>query len=122
MLDEEMQNRDLDQSAIPVLEQVKKQGRSWNELSKQYGVENPDPPWKITLEATCDVLSEVSCALPGVERRWEEDELCDQHYADVPYPERQLLALAHSMIRRGLIDEEDLAKHMEEVSKRLNMT
>ena len=120
-LDQEMESRNLDKSAIPVLEKIKKDGRSWRELSKQYGVENPDPPWKITLEATCDVLSEVSCSLPGVERRWEEDELCDEHYADVPFPERQLLALAHSMIRRGLIDEEDLAKHMEEVGKRLNM-
>lgn len=120
-LDEEMESRNLDKSAIPVLENIKNKGRSWNELSKQYGVENPDPPWKITLEATCDVLSEVSCALPGIERRWEEDELCDEHYANVPFPERQLLALVHSMIRRGLIDEEDLAKHMEEVGKRLNM-
>ena len=120
-LDKEMESRDLDKSAIPVLEKIKNQGRPWQELSQQYGVDNPDPPWKITLEATCDVLSEVSCALPGVERRWEEDELCDEHYADVPFPERQLLALAHSMIRRGLIDEEDLAKHMEEVGKRLNM-
>ena len=67
------------------------------------------------------MLSEVSCALPGVERRWEEDELTDEHYADVPFPERQLLALAHSMIRRGLIDEDDLKRRMKEVDKRLNM-
>ena len=120
-LDEEMKARKLDKSSIQVLEKVKKEGKAWEDLSKKYGVENPDPPWKITLEATCDVLSEVSCALPGIERRWEEDELTDEHYADVPFPERQLLALAHSMIRRGLIDEKDLEKHMEEVGKRLNM-
>lgn len=120
-LDEEMKARKLDKSSIQVLEKVKNKGKAWEDLSKKYGVENPDPPWKITLEATCDVLSEVSCALPGIERRWEEDELTDEHYADVPFPERQLLALAHSMIRRGLIDEKDLEKHMEEVGKRLNM-
>lgn len=122
-LDKEMQSRDLDKSAIPVLEQIKKQGsgHAWKDLSKKWGVDNPNPPWKVTLEATCEVLSEVSCALPSLERRWEEDELVEEHYKDVPYPERQLLALAHSMIRRGLIDEEDLAKHMEEVGKRLNM-
>ncbi len=122
-LDEEMSKRDLDNSPISVLEEIKNegQGRSWKDLSKKWGVDNPDPPWKVTLEATCDVLSEVSCALPGVERRWEEDELVDELYKDVPYPERQLLALAHSMIRRGLIDEEDLKKHMEEVDKRLHM-
>lgn len=120
-LDEEMAKRKLDKSSVSLLEEVKTKGKSWRDLSKKWGVENPDPPWKITLEATCDVLSEVSCALPGVERRWEEDELTDEHYADVPFPERQLLALAHSMIRRGLIDEDDLKRRMKEVDKRLNM-
>jgi len=120
-LDKEMESRNLDNSAINVLEKIKTEGRSWKDLSKKYGVENPDPPWKITLEATCDVLSEVSCALPGVERRWEEDQLTEDLYADVPFPERQLLALAHSMIRRGLIDEDALEKHMKEVGERLNM-
>ena len=123
-LDEEMSKRNLDNGPIEVLEEIKKEGkgRSWQDLSKKWGVENPDPPWKVTLEATCDVLSEVSCALPGIERRWEEDELVEELYKDVPYPERQLLALAHSMIRRGLIDEEDLKKHMQVVDKRLHMT
>ena len=122
-LDEVMSKRDLDNSPIAVLEEIKKEGkgRAWQDLSKKWGVENPDPPWKVTLEATCDVLSEVSCALPGVERRWEEDDLVEELYKDVPYPERQLLALVHSMIRRGLIDEEDLKKHMKVVDKRLHM-
>ncbi len=122
-LDEEMSNRNLDNSPIDVLEEIKQegQGRSWNELSKKWGVDNPNPPWKVTLEATCEVLSEISCALPGIERRWEEDDLVEDLYKDVPYPERQLLALAHSMIRRGLIDEEDLKKHMKIVDKRLHM-
>lgn len=120
-LDKEMANRHLDKSPISVLEKIKKEGRVWKELSKQYGVDNPDPPWKITLEATCDVLSEISCALPALERRWEEDELSEEHYADLPFPERQLVALAHSMIRRGLIDEDELMRRMKEVDKRLNM-
>ncbi len=122
-LDEEMKKRNLDNSAINILEKIKTEAKdkSWKALSKKYGVDNPDPPWKVTLEATCDVLSEVSCALPGVERRWEEDQLVEELYADVPYPERQLLALTHSMIRRGLIEEDALEKHMEAVEKRLNM-
>ena len=122
-LDEEMQSRNLDNSPVSVLEEIKNQGRgrAWKDLSKKWGVDNPNPPWKVTLESTCEVLSEISCALPALERRWEEDELVEEHYKDVPYPERQLLALAHSMIRRGLIDEEDLRKHMKEVHKRLNM-
>lgn len=120
-LDKEMENRNLDKSPITLLENVKQKGRVWDELCEQYGVDNPDPPWKVTLEATCDVLSEISCALPALERRWEEDELSEEQYAGLPFPERQLLALAHSMIRRGLIDEDELKCRMKEVDKRLNM-
>jgi len=120
-LDKEMEGRDLDPSPISLLEKVRNEGRVWDDLCEQYGVNNPNPPWKITLEATCDMLAEESCALPALERRWEEDELSKTRYADVPFPERQLLALAHSMIRRGLIDEDELARRMEEVGKRLNM-
>lgn len=120
-LDKEMASRNLDQSPISLLEKIKTGGRVWDDLSEQYGVDNPDPPWKVTLEATCEVLSEISCALPALERRWEEDELSDERYADVPFPERQLLALAHSMIRRGLFNEKELASVMEKVDKRLHM-
>lgn len=105
---------------IPLLEDIKDHGRVWTDLAKQYGVSNPDPPWKITLEATCDLLAEDACALPALERRNEEDDLAETIYADVPFPERQLLALAHSMIRRGLLNEGELASRMKEVGERLN--
>jgi len=121
-----------DLTPIGVLEDVRGRGRVWEDLAAQYGVTNPDPPWKIDLEATCDMLAADSCvkpyhqvepgscALPSLERRAEEDDLSETLYEDVPSPERQLLALAHSMIKRGLIDEADLARRMEEVGKRLN--
>ena len=109
----------VDSTPIAVLETIRRQGRVWGDLAAQYSVTNPDPPWKVTLEATCDVLAEGSCALPALERRWEEDELSKELYADVPFPERQLLALAHSMIRRGLFDEKELARRMEDVHERL---
>jgi len=120
-----------DVSPIPVLETVRSNGRVWEDLAAQYGVTNPDPPWKIDLEATCDMLaadscvkpySEVepgSCVLPSLERRAEEDDLSETIYEDVPFPERQLLALAHSMLKRGLFSEEELARHMEAVGQRL---
>lgn len=122
----------IDLGPIHLLEEIKRRGKAWNEVAPQYGVTNPDPPWKVTLEATCDLLAADSCvkpsyqvepgscALPGLERRAEEDDLSESIYADVPFPERQLLALAHSMIRRGLLDEEELARRMEQVSQRLN--
>ncbi len=123
--------QDADATPFGVLEDVRSKGRVWEELAAQYGVTNPDPPWKIDLEATCDMLAadscvklpdEVdpgSCALPSLERRAEEDELSETIYVDVPFPERQLLALAHSMLKRGFFSEEELARHMEAVAQRL---
>jgi hypothetical protein len=109
----------IDAAPISLLETIQHRGRVWGDLAAQYGVTNPDPPWKITLEATCNVLAEGSCALPALDRRWEEDELSKDLYADVPFPERQLLALAHSMIRRGLFNENELARRMKAVHERL---
>lgn len=140
-LDKQMSSKELDSSPIDLLEKIKQEGRVWDELSEEYGVDNPDPPWRISLEATCDGLAggywaPFNICLPkderepvmaddkkidSNERRWEEDKLVDERYADVPFPERQLLALAHSMIRRGLIDEDELAEHMKAIDKRLNM-
>lgn len=120
-----------DTTPIALLEAVRRRGRVWEDLAAQYGVKNPDPPWKITLDATCDMLAAESCvvpydqvelgscALPSLERRAEEDDLSETIYADVPFPERQLLALAHSMIKRGLFDEEELAQRMKQVHERL---
>lgn len=120
-----------DTTPIAVLEEVRIKGRVWDELAEQYGVTNPDPPWKIDLEATCDMLAADSCvkpydqvepgscALPSLERRAEEDDLSETIYMDVPFPERQLLALAHSMLKRGLFSEEELAQQMRKVSEKL---
>ena len=105
--------------AIPLLEAIGKEGRVWGDLCAQYGVENPDPPWRVTLESTCEMLNEENCALPLLERREEEDELSEKMYSDVPHPERQLLALAHSMIRRGLVNEDELTSKLKQIHERL---
>jgi hypothetical protein len=138
-LDKEMSSRELDTSPIDLLEKIKQEGRVWEELSEEYGVDNPDPPWRINLESTCDNLANGYMSpfnickpvdereepgdgkIDAVERRWEEDQLVNELYADVPFPERTLLALAHSMIRRGILSEEELAIQMKKVSDRLNM-
>lgn len=120
-----------DVTPIPVLETVRTKGRVWEDLATQYGVKNPDPPWKIDLEATCDMLAADSCvkpydqvdpgscALPALERRAEEDDLSETLYEGVPFPERQLLALAHSMLKRGLFTEEELARQIDKVGQKL---
>jgi hypothetical protein len=123
--------RGTDLRPVAVLESIRRRGRVWKDLVAQYGVTNPDPPWRITLDATCDILAAESCvrpndqlqagscALPVLERRAEEDDLSATIYADVPFPERQVLALAHSLIRRGLFSEEELAQRMKQVHERL---
>ena len=40
-------------------------------------------------------------------------------YADLPYPENQLVALAHSLVARGIIDETELSRRMAEIRDRL---
>ena len=49
------------------------------------------------------------------ERRDEEDVLSATRYADLPYPENQLVALAHSLVARGVIDEAELRRRLDGV-------
>ena len=128
---------------VSLLEQIKENGRVWTDMAADYGVTNPDPPWKTSLDGMCEVLAAGTCSsmaavekgwlagdtersnlegappLPLLGRRWEEDALSETLYQDVPYPERQLLALVHSLIKRGLVKEEDLAARMKQVHERL---
>ncbi|MGB5198576.1 MAG: hypothetical protein WBR56_01605 [Sedimenticolaceae bacterium] len=76
--DAEMSSRDLDQSPVSLLEKIKQEGRIWDDLCEEYGVDNPDPPWRITLEATCDMLADgywqtFNICKPKEERNPEEE-------------------------------------------------
>jgi hypothetical protein len=106
-------------SSVPLLEAIRNDGKTWDELAPRYGVTNPDPPWKVTFEATCECLA-VSGALPWLQRRRAEDRLGESLYSGTPAPEQQLLALAHTMLSCGLVSEEDLAKRMNAVRSRLD--
>ena len=109
----------VDPSPIAVLEGTRRPGKTWETLAPQYGVTSPDPPWKTSLYATCESLGAAQ-ALDPVERRQAEDQLAATIYRDVPQPERQLLALAHTMLRRGLLREDELARRMQAIRRRLN--
>jgi hypothetical protein len=61
----------------------------------------------------------ASGVLPTLDRRRAEDELSRDVYRDVPAPERELLALVHTMLGRGLLVEADLAGRMRVVRSRL---
>jgi hypothetical protein len=103
---------------IALLEAIRSEGKAWDVIAPRYGVTNPDPPWKTSLIATCECLS-ISGTLPTLDRRRTEDALADALYSEVPAPERQLLALVHTLLRRGLVVEGDLASRMRTVRSRL---
>ncbi|OAT69836.1 thiocyanate hydrolase [Mycobacteroides immunogenum] len=96
----------------------------WHSLANKWGVENSVPPWKSSLDGMCDALDESACKkmdrVPNfMERRLEEDILHRERYSNIPYPESQLVCLAHSLIARGLFTEEELADKLELVRTRL---
>ena len=110
----------VDPRRIALLESIQNEDQTWVKLAQRWGVTNPEPPWKVCLEATCDCLS-AGGALDTLERRHAEDELGETVYSAIPNPERQLLALAHTMLSRGLVTEEELARRMRTVRARLEV-
>jgi hypothetical protein len=101
------------------LERVAKSELVWPRVSRRYGVTDPVPPWKSSLDGMCDALDSGGAALAVVDRRREEDLLSEEVYSCLPYPERQLVALAHSLLVRGAIEEHALARRIEAVRARL---
>jgi hypothetical protein len=67
----------------------------------------------------CDALDRNGEALPLLERRRDEDRLSQAMYSALPAPESQLVALAHSLVARGVIEEEALARSIAAVRTRL---
>jgi hypothetical protein len=104
---------------IAMLDRIATGGQDWAHVADKYGVTNPVPPWKSSLDGICDALDINGQALPPLERRRDEDVLAQAVYADLPAPERQLVALAHSLIARGIIEEEELAHRMQAVRTRV---
>ncbi|SBS70636.1 conserved hypothetical protein [uncultured Mycobacterium sp.] len=104
------------------LRQIVERNQVWPVMAAKYGVENPVPPWKTSLDGLCDALDHASCDadVPSFkERRDEEDELSATVYSEVPYPESQLVALAHSLLARGIITEDELQQRLSAVRARL---
>jgi hypothetical protein len=107
-----------DLAPIPLLEAMRSEDKVWDKLAPRYGVTHPDPPWKVSFYATCECLA-AGEVLPLLERRHAEDRLGETVYRSTPEPEQQLMALAHIMISRGLLREEDLAGRMTAIRSRL---
>ena len=110
-----------ERQSIAPLAKIVERNQVWGRMAAKYGVDNPVPPWKTSLDGICDALDQSSCgaSLLGVDRRNEEDALSATVYSGLPYPENRLVALAHSLVRRGLIDEAELEERLANVRARL---
>jgi hypothetical protein len=115
---------EVESISVEVLEEIAERNQTWPVVAAKYRVENPLPPWKTSLDGLCDVLDR-SCSTDEKlqftfkERRDEEDALSASRYADLPYPENQLVALAHSLVARGVIEEAELQERLAVVRARL---
>ena len=109
--------------SVETLAEIARRNQIWTVMADKYGVENPVPPWKTSLDGMCDAIDRSGAAedlnLTFKDRRDEEDVLSATRYADLPYPENQLVALAHSLVARGVIDEVELRRRLEAVRTRL---
>jgi hypothetical protein len=109
-------------SSITPLAKIVERNQVWSRMAAKYGVENPVPPWQTSLDGICDALDQSACGpevLGFVDRRNEEDTLSETVYSELPYPENRLVALAHSLLARGVIDEAELEERMAAVRARL---
>jgi len=109
-------------STIAPLAKIVQRNQVWSRMAAKYGVDNPVPPWKTSLDGICDALDQSACSpqvLSFTERRDEEDALAATCYSTLPYPENRLVSLAHSLMARGIIDESELEERMAAVRARL---
>jgi uroporphyrinogen-III synthase len=110
---------DITDVRVRTLEQIAARGQAWPRMAEKHGVTNPVPPWKSSLEGMCDALDKEGTVLPVLTRRNDEDRLSREVYETLPFPENQLVALAHSLIARNVIDEAELARRLHAVRARL---
>lgn len=111
-------------SPIASLTKIVERNQVWSRMAAKYGVENPVPPWKTSLDGICDALDQSGCAperVNSVDLRNQEDALSASIYADLPYPENRLVALAHTLLIRGVIDESELEQRLATVRARLEV-
>ncbi|MGH3726196.1 MAG: thiocyanate hydrolase [Mycobacterium sp.] len=107
---------------VAPLQDIVKRHQVWPEMAAKYGVENPTPPWKTSLDGLCDALDHAACGadVPTfTQRRDEEDALSATVYSSLPYPESQLVSLAHSLVAHGVINDAELQCRLASIRARL---
>jgi hypothetical protein len=114
-------SRSVEGFQIASLNKIADRNQIWSRMAAKYGVGNRVPPWKSSLDGICDALDRATSIPTNLrfDRRKEEDELTATVYANLPYPENQLLSLAHSLVVHGVIDETELRERIASVRARL---
>jgi hypothetical protein len=115
-------SQSIERACIAPLDEIVERNQVWSRIAAKWGVENPVPPWKTSLDGLCDALDHAACdaSIPNFkERRDEEDALSATRYSSLPYPENQLVSLAHSLVARGIIDEAELKQRLMSIRERL---
>jgi hypothetical protein len=107
-----------------LLDEIAGSNQSWPVMAAKYCVDNPLPPWKTSLDGLCDALDSASCAVDDTDftfkdRRVEEAALSATRYQSLPYPENQLVSLAHSLLAHGVIEEAALRQRLADIRARL---
>jgi hypothetical protein len=118
------ENLPIDRVQIAPLDKIVERHQVWSRMAAKHGVQNPVPPWKSSLDGICDALDQGGCGpeiLSMPDRRREEDLLSASVYSDLPYPENQLVSLAHSLMVRGVIGETELQERLASVRARLEV-
>src|SRR5258705_2961289 len=103
--------RPVEQVTVAPLATIVERQQVWSRMAAKYGVENPVPPWKSSLDGICDALDRGGCGpevLSFVDRRNQEDNPSATLYSTLPYPADQLVSLAPSLVAPGGIDETEL--------------
>ena len=83
-------------------------------------LEHTPDPWESSMQATCECLSWRG-TLDNLERRHAEDRLGTSLYRDFPVRSRPAVAVAHSLMDKGVISESELQAKMSQVRSRLEM-
>lgn len=114
--------RAIEDHTVAPLAKIVERNQVWSRMAAKYAVDNPVPPWQTSLDGICDALDQSSCGaavLDFADRRDEEDALSATVYSILPYPENRLVALAHSLVARGVIGESELEEKLAAVRARL---
>jgi hypothetical protein len=114
--------RPIEESTVAPLTKIVERNQVWGRIAAKYGVDNPVPPWQTSLDGICDAIDQRRCGaelLGFVDLRDDEDLLSATVYSGLPYPESRLVALAHSLVARGVIDESELEERLAAVRSRL---